>query len=269
MIQDIDNQIDKYVIGKLTESEVTVLEQMIANDPMLQEKVKLARYFSLAAEAAYKNQLREKFKRFEKGELVEEIKDPKLNILLQNQKWYFRIAAGIVLLIGVYWLTQRNAAIEPVSGEQLFASNFEAPAVDAVFFESTTRGDIDTMATFEGKYPDWYQAQLAYKQQKYAEALDHLLKIQSSSLNPDKELPRYKFQLGLLYMLNQQYAAAKPLLSDPNASNATTRQWYLALIALRENAPSEELKQLFGDIANDPMHPMSEKAKDILNQLNQ
>ncbi|MEL7531554.1 MAG: hypothetical protein AAFN10_09615 [Bacteroidota bacterium] len=248
---NLEEQIDAYLNGRLSEADRSAFETQIAQDPQLAEEVALqqeATQLLLAdRQSAFKAQLKE-FAAKSKTAPVIELKDAPV-VALWQRNWV-RIAAAVALLIGLGFILWPKPTV--LSYPQMAEVYFE-PYPDRLQIRS---GDDDSMTLVQ-------QALLAYNQEDYQTVVNTLAELKADD-------PQYL--LGQLYRANaylslKQPAPAIEILEDIYALEQSAiseiTAWYLALAYLQADDASNAKAVLQG-IAKDEASVYRERAQEIL-----
>lgn len=236
--QHIDEQIEAYLLGKLTEDQKRVFLKDVKEDSQLAERLKHhQRIQQVIAEeseiSAFKSVV---------GEVIAENRPRKYRI-------YWRIAA--ILVVGLVLSFIAYTFFKPVSqlsSKELALAYFE-PLPDAW----TARGEVDSLAQ---------QAMRFYQMGEYDLAIPILKQLS------DAGIPLADLYLGIARLGAGDYAAAQTTW-QALAQNETTYPnailWYSALTQLALDdleAALPKLRQLSGGDS-----AFTEKATELLNQL--
>lgn len=250
---NLEEQIDAYLNGRLSEADRSAFETQIAQDPQLAEEVALqqeATQLLLAdRQRAFKAQLKEVAAKSKSAPVLEMKEAPVVSLWQQN---WVRIAAAVALLVGLGFILwpKSTAASYPQMAEAYFE-----PYPDRLQIRS---GDDDSLTLVQ-------EALLAYNQKDYETVVNTLANLQADD-------PQYL--LGQLYRANAYLAMSPPqptpaieilkgvyALEQSAISEITA--WYLALAYLKADDGPNAQKVLQG-IAKDEASVYRERAQEIL-----
>ncbi|MEM6345561.1 MAG: hypothetical protein AAF927_16835 [Bacteroidota bacterium] len=248
---NLEEQIDAYLNGRLSEADRSAFETQIAQDPQLAEEVALqkeATQLLLAdRQRAFKAQLKEVAAKSKTAPVVEMKETPVVSLWQQN---WVRIAAAVVLLIGLGFILWPKSAA--VSYPQMAEAYFE-PYPDRLQIRS---GDDDSLTLVQ-------EALLAYNQKDYDTVVNTLADL-------DENDPQYL--LGRLYRANAYIALKQPapaieilqeIYALEQSAISEITAWYLALAYLQaDDAPNAQT--ILQGIAKDEASVYRERAQEIL-----
>ena len=249
---NLEEQIDAYLNGRLSEADRSAFETQIAQDPQLAEEVALqqeATQLLLAdRQGAFKAQLKEVAAKSKMAPVIEMKEAPVVGLWQQN---WVRIAAAVALLIGLGFILWPKSTA--VSYPQMAVLNFE-PYPDRLQIRS---GDDDSLTLVQ-------EALLAYNQEDYETVVNTL---------PDLQEADPQYLLGRLYLANAYIALKQPtpaieilkeIYALEQSAISEITAWYLALAYLQaDDGPNA--KEVLQGIAKDEASVYRERAQEILN----
>ncbi len=263
---DYSEKIEAWLHGELPANEQSDFEKQIQSDPDLATEVQFQQDLNKALAEREVLQFRnalETARQAYRAENTEGAKvlemRPKESARIFPLRRVLAIAAGLALLVTAgIWFLKKPAAISP---ESIFVANFNPPPTHD--FTAGTRGNGDVSDAVEQLRNEAFDE---YGKKNHAATLALLEKIPAAQLPPDEQ-PLHFYQLGVLYFLTGNDSKANEFLSMENAAEADSREWYKALILLKQNAPRETLKVAFSKMADTNGHAWQEEAKAVLKQL--
>lgn len=240
-------QIERYLNGELSSSEMEAFEQVVLQDPQLAEELQQYVKATASIEALGSQQLYDELRTLGDS-LLEETPVPKVKPIRRVP--YLAIAAAITLLFAIAFLFWPPAS-NSVSPETLFTQNFNylpAPSGN----RSVSQSD-----------ENWALGTKAYIQEDYAGALKYW-----SLSNNESDDPLQYLYLGMVYLKADSISAATENLLKVQSESLyhPEAQWYLALTHLKAgNIP--EAKAALTEIANSQQHYQRDRAEIILSKL--
>lgn len=250
---NLEEKIDAYLNGRLSEADQIAFESEIAQDPQLADEVRLqqeAQQLLLAdRQRAFKTQL-QSIAAQQKPQLTAQLEEAPV-VALWQRNWV-RIAAAVAILIGLSFIFWPSGKAQ--SYPQMADAYFE-PYPDRL----QIRGDDSTDLVQE--------ALLAYNRQDYAEAVRML-----QALQPEDE----HYLLGRLYHANAHLAMKQPapaieILAElhqiKQSAISEITAWYLALAYLQADQAAQA-KVILEEISQDEASIYGERAKEILASWN-
>ena len=268
MTEQLQQQIEAYLQGKLSPQETIAFEAKIKEDKALASEVKLYRQMDdLLGESdvmdfsATLQQVRTSNPAIPNKEAL--IK--KLPARTTNTRRWLSLAAGFALIAILSTLIYNNLA--PISPDTLYSANMEFPT--ALGGGSTLRSidgqDLNTSKSGEIT-ASWQTANAAYQEERYDVALQALTTIET--IDPNFELENrgdYFFKKGLVQLKLEQLAAAissfEAVQEGEYISNA---EWKRALALLKVD--KDKAKLALETIVN-INHPERSTALKILKEL--
>jgi tetratricopeptide (TPR) repeat protein len=252
---DYNSLIDSYLDGELTGSELNDFLKEVERNPALAREVKLhKRVNKFLVDKAEEEDLREHLNDIHKAYLDSGAIDRSNTSSTdkRSKRIYFLIAAGILLLFGVYFISK---LCQP-SNKKIYAEYFQPFKITAV--TRGGRGD-DSITLMKN-------AKAKYENSKYDEAAVLFKKV----LQVDSADPEAYFLLGICYMEMDSMNAASILFQNKvlleSIYNADAG-WYLGLCYVKMNEISKAVEQfqkikVYGDY-------YSKKSEVILKELGQ
>lgn len=155
---------------------------------------------------------------------------------------YTGIAASILLLIGIYLISNRGFKIN--GNIQLALKLYELPDTP-----ESTMGNEDR---------HWSLGREAFGQQKFVQAIDEWKKIEEPG-------PEVNYYLAHCYFNIENYNNAISLFQELSSGTSVysySSDWYLALAYLAADQPDRVHDQLM-KIVNDTTHPYHDDARDL------
>lgn len=257
---DENEQLQAYLEGELSESEVAAFEQLIAEDPDLAERVRLHRRLESAfgdpTELALEEELRAIMEEEgDKGEENDELGriEPLRNKRGKSYRTYLLVAASIALIAVVgFLLTDSGPGIPP--GE-LFAAHYSTYDASK---ELRTDGEIPK-DLLDPAFDHYIAKDYPAAQKDFSDIL---------GLFPGH--PRATFYLGLCQVENQELEEARKsfqaVIDHKQNLYMTQSAWYLGLVCLKlddQGCVREHLEPL---AERDNLY--KEGAEEILDELN-
>lgn len=244
--ENIEIRIQQYLDGELSDEQRLDLEEQIASDSSLQEKLSS---YALLADGIRFNARKENW---EKIQLLEQEAAIDTEIRLdRDYKWYY-VAASICAIVAAAILIYKVIYKQTDLGD-LYAENFSPyPAL----IHAPVRGPENPVTIEEKAYA-------AYSNEAYEEAITGF-----TTMLEEREDPMVNFYLGNAYMASGNYEAAIKSLEKSIETPMvleTQARWYLGLSYLA--AENRELALIqFNELAKGTS-TYSEKAKTILKQF--
>ena len=265
MHPEIIEQIEQYLLGKLSGDELRAFEQRLANEPDIAEEVELQRqvFDALRMEAkavSFRAKLAEIEKRIEAGAEAT-VRNPKF-----RGHWLVMAAGLLLLAIFCWWIWNKNAGQSPTTPQALYAAHFSLPES----ISTAARRDADATATDQQSEADqlwnalWGAMESQYAQKDFAGALASLQQIQALDTAGEYASETF-FYSALLQLKLGQAQMALEAFGKVAVGHSEDRDWYsaLALLALDRN---EEAKTALVNIV-ESKHPRSNEAAVILKKL--
>lgn len=243
--EKLDQQIEGYLNGTLTQSEREAFETMLARDPEIAGKVKDLVAIDEGLKAVGMEEFRQDLKQWE-GEL-KQVHTPAI-----GWKRYIAVAAVVTLIVlpAIYLFT-----IKKPTSEELFLAYYQ-PYEEMV----TTRGNpTDSLGMLLADGVD------AYSRGDYRQCTDLL----ESYLEQRPNAHRVALYLGIAQMEidQQQSAEASFQLAQEDPVFRQQAQWYQALSYLKFNK-SEKARAILQAISENGAHYRHAEAAQLLKELN-
>lgn len=248
---NMEEQIDAYLNGRLSDVDRITFETQIAQDSQLAEEVALqqeATQLLLAdRQRAFKTQLKSVATKTKTATTIDMTNAPVVALWQRN---WVRVAAAVALLIGLGFILWPSTT---VSYPQMAAAYFE-PYPDRLQSRGEDGDDSTTLVQ---------EALQAYNQQDYQAVVNTLAKL-------SPEDPQYL--LGQLYRANAYLAMQEPapaieildkIYALEQSAISEITAWYLGLAYL-QNDQATEAKAVLSGIANDEASVYRERAQEIL-----
>jgi hypothetical protein len=248
--------IERYIEGELQGEELEKLENRIKSDPEFASEVKLHRELD--------EFLRNKFDYIQKREQLEHIYE---EVILKKRKsdiqtvepaktsslkWYYKVAAGIALLIGIAAIL--FFTLRPPKNERLYAQYFKVYDASEI-----VRGDVQP-----GESP-FKTAMDAYTKKDFETSY----KLLDEVCSIDKENSEAFFFKGISAMKIEKFDTAvtsfKVVLSSTSLY-IDAAEWYIALCYLGKNDISNA-KKVFQHIIINPNNFYKDKACSLLKDI--
>jgi tetratricopeptide (TPR) repeat protein len=206
------NQIDKFLIGRLSENERKSFENELINNESLRQQVE----FQKNVNKVIMDDEYHTFNNVVRKVLDNNKQNSKHKLLKAGYK--YAVAACVVLLVGIMFITKQKTTNQVY---EKFYMPYETSSV--------------TRSSVVNNYGELDLALLHYQKGDYQDAFvcfDNYLKK-----NQDSNFAR--FYLGLCYMENNKYHEAESLFAkivlNENSPYVIHSQWYLALSLLKNN----------------------------------
>jgi tetratricopeptide (TPR) repeat protein len=247
--------IERYFDGKLAGEELELFEKKLESDPEFASEVKLHREIN--------DFLRNKFDFIKKREQLEQIYeevilkkkksgDPKIKpIKIFNFKWYYKIAAAVVILIGV--ATILFLMFRPAKNDRLYSQYYKSYEASI-----TVRGGVQHSETLFEK------AMGAYEKNDFKKSYILFDELCCS----DKEYTSAFFFKGVSAMELEKYSDAITsfnLVLGSTSLYIDEAEWYLALCYLKMSEFNKSKELLIKIAACDSYH--KKDATRLLNDL--
>ena len=242
-------RIERYLGNKLSEEERKTFEQDLETDEELATELALEKSLVYVLNEQDVNQLRAQMQ-----SSLKEHQKKKSNFVLFKQRNWIVAAAILVLIIGSLVILKN---IEP-SSEKLFHAYFEVPKaedfMDPALFEDRSVGINTEDALFQ-------EVARHYQNKKYLEALNVLESIIPTSENQ----AFYKYQLGIIYLVNNKEKEAIKALEAGQSWNINGAIWYqsLAYLALNQKEKAKQNLTKLMEINN----PWQKQSQELYKQL--
>lgn len=232
-----------YFSHSLTEEQTVEFNNRLESDAEFKAQFEFENNLKRAIHHEAKTEIKTKLKEFEAT--IKASETPR-----KAAKFYWRVAASIVLLIGASWFGYNT--LFAVDYNDLYASNFETyPNTEFAITRS------DTIDTVERK------AFVSYEAGDYEAAITNFENIKTV----DKKF-YHDFYKAQAYLKTENIESAKTLLKSilsKNQAFSGESQWYLALIALKEKNKIEATTRLRNLIENFDYN--TAKAENLLKAL--
>lgn len=220
--EERSERIEQYLQGQLTPAEATAFEMEMQADPTLAEEVALERdlldYMKETDVRAFRATVQQ----------VRQQKREARIISLAGRRTWALAASILVLIVAGYFVLDRVLAPTP---QELYQAYFETPAAEE-FMDPAIFRSRDGASEKEGLQGLEKMAEL-YRNGQYAEALAAMQAIEPA------ETAAHAYQLGVLYLVNNQPEPALQALETGEAANPDGARWYQALALLKLNRPAE------------------------------
>lgn len=243
------DQIDAYLLDRLSEAQKKEFEAALKSDPELRKKVGELEVLRDGVEALGRENLKKRFTSIE-NQFPTKIKPGDKSF----SRWSTRIAAVILLLlVPGYFIVQSYMEIEP---KEVFATHFQPyPVIE----NGTVRGGDSDRALTDGLR--------AYQRGEYKMAIQEL----STTVGEPEGTPKRKFYLALSYLASGDASQAIPFLEELAETNDFTyreqARWYLGLALLKSNR-LDEARSVFRSLyKTTPDKAVKLKAKRVLRDL--
>lgn len=253
-MNDQQDDIDRYLSGKMEEQEKLAFLLLLDNEPALrQETAKQEKLAELIRLAAFQEELQSIHAEMEAGEHRGTPGTP----LKRISRWWLAAAAILLLILGRYFLILYSNP----PGEKLFAAWYETePGLPTMM--GAGQNDVGLM-----------EAMVDYKTRDYPSAI---LKFRALLPYPRAQSPGLShtdtvafFYLASSYMAAGRYDSSYRMfgkLAGPEDHYSRLAQWYEALTCLRLGR-REEASSFLLKITSDPAHPCHEKAIKLSKEL--
>lgn len=257
----LTDKIEDYLKGRMPEAERLEFEQQIATDTSLADSVRLYQDLigatnepDIQSLRATMSGLADEFLSADRESTTNISQQPMKSIFVRRQFW-LAIAASFALLVAAYYWMQRS----PLSGEDLFAANFEAPD-----YLSTTqnRGSVNVDAVFS-------ETESAYKNKDYNKVIELTSAALATGNLSESDRDDLLRSQGVTYLCLKQGAAAENAFNLMRKPVKKDIAWLMALSLLVQPGKEAAAKTAFEPFANDASSPnRQQKAQAILKELN-
>lgn len=238
--------IDKYLLQQLSPDEQLLWNKLIKEDPEFREEALFHMELQEGVKRAERQSLKERLQQLEKSSTQQQKEQKQAKTL-----WPLlgRIAAVLLVAVGVFYLTQRGP-----SDEALYAHYFQVyPNVVAPIVRDLEDGDLSTQQAFE-----LYEAE---RYEEAAHAFEELYKTQQDPYAP--------FYQGLSYMALGDTERAIEIMEDPHWDIPdrldVPYSWYVALAYLEQGDTQQAQKYL--QVVVDAAGFQSAEAREILEKI--
>ena len=270
--QDIE-QIERYLLGELTDEEETTVEQRINTDPVFADEVSFMRDIINVSRQEGRQDLRENLKKAEQkeaekieGEVNQETetknKQNKSNIINRRNWFYWASALAAAVFIGYFF----GVIIPSGHGKKIYNEHFE-PYPNKVI--PSTRGEEvpENFAHFsQEEYNLVVRAMKHYQRGNYKEASE-LFERHVERNRENAALILYK---GISQLKSGKEEQAEMnfsyLLNLKNVEFQQEAQWYKALTYLKTN-DTEDAWEILRKISETPGHPYKKKAEKVIGEI--
>lgn len=235
---EIQDRIDKYLLGRMTVREREEFEQQMASDKDLADQVELERTI---AEGIFAANLKAEMQTFAQEK---EVNRPGARILpLKNMRW-LAVAASVAILAVFFW--QNNSG-----STQIFDDYYAAdPGLPVTMGQADDKQFAEAMIAY--KESEWDRAQKGFSELC-------LLDVSEAC-----------FYLAQTQIQNLDYSSARKTLesilsSTASISSKNKAEWHLAyvLYQLKDPGYSDYIQK----IASSPQHPFHKRAQEILHKM--
>ena len=268
MDEKLQQQIDDYLDGNLSEPAKTGFEAKLQADKTLANEVNLFRQMDdLLGETDvmdFSNTLDAVMGSEETAEKKETAIIRKMPTKSTNNRRWMSIAAGFALVAVLSALIYTN--ISSISPNTLYANNMEFPAALGGGSGLRSTDVTITNTILDQLNQQWQAANEAYQGNQYAAALAALVEIEK--LDPNfivESRDYYYFKKGLVQLKLEQFEIAIASFEQVTTGDyVTNAQWKRALALLKIDV--ERAKIALEEVVN-AGHLESGKAEEILKQL--
>ena len=269
--QDIE-QIERYLLGELTDEEEKTVEQRIKTDPEFAEQVDFMRDFMSVSEQKGREHLRKNLKKAEQKEAkkieaevnqeTEAKKKQNKSNIINRRNWFYWATAAAAVFIGLY-----VGVIAPSThGNKLYNEYFEPYPNEVIPF---TRGEEvpENFTHFsQEEYNLVARAMKHYQRGDYEEASE----LFEKHVERKKENADLIFYKGIAQLKSGREEQAEMnfsyLLNLKNVEFQQEAQWYKALTYLKMN-DTEDAWEILREISETPGHPYRNKAKKVIGEI--
>lgn len=271
--QDIE-QIERYLLGELTDEEEKTVEQRINTDPEFADEVSFMRDIINVSKQEGRQHLRENLKKAEQKEAekieaevnqeTEAKKKQNKKIIINRRNWFYWATAAAAVFIGLY-----VGVIAPSThGNKLYNEYFEPYPNEVI---PSTRGEEvpENFAHFsQEEYNLVVRAMKHYQRGNYKEASE-LFERHVERNRENAALILYK---GISQLKSGKEEQAEMnfsyLLNLKNVEFQKEAQWYKALTFLKTN-DTEDAWEILRKISETPGHPYRNKAKKVIGEISE
>lgn len=244
------NQIDEYILGKLSPNEVQEFRQQLLIDSNLADEVKKREIILGGLEALGNEKMRDRIKAVRK-EMLEEASNNTLGRERSRSLFIWLSAAAAIFVL--YWAGWHFLNPATINAETIFAETY-SPYLE----DFGSRGSNSTK--------NYLQAVTSYEAKNYADAiplLENILKVEPQ--NSEVELILGDCLLSInkteeaIEHFNAVIARKTSLYNDP-------AQWFLALSYLKQNK-IEACQKTLQTLIQDPQADYYKEAKALLAKI--
>ena len=245
---NIEDLMDKYLLGQLTQKELDMLEHQLSNNPELASQLKQDTDILSGIQSYGNQQLKQKLKTIHKEVILNVKPEAKIRRMGFSR---LVVAASIVILIAAgMWFF-----LNPAQTVDIYAANYEPYSNISL----VNRGEVS---------PTIADAETYYQQGQYAQALPIL---ENELTKPDIEnADQIRLAAGICEMElgNFQNAISyfQPIIEVDNPLIVDQAIWYSALANVKLGNV-EAARSLFEILAGDAGRDYSEEAKVILSSI--
>ncbi|MFP4048299.1 MAG: hypothetical protein ACLFT4_11145 [Bacteroidales bacterium] len=270
--KDIE-QIERYLLGELTEEGKTTLEHRIKNDPEFAQQLNFMRDVMNVSKQKGREQLKQNLKKAEKKEAagIEEKISQSANTKKTHNKthhitlrnWFYWVpAAAAAIFIGLY-----VGVIGPSGqGKKLYNEYFEPYPNEVIPFARGENVPEKFKHFSQKEYNFIVRAIKHYERGNYKEASD-LFKQHVERKEVNAELI---FYMGISQLKSGEEQQAQENLSYvlnlDEMEFQQEAQWYMALTYLKIN-DIESARQILKEISETSGHPYKNKAQNVIGEI--
>lgn len=237
---NLNNNLDLYLSGKLSDAERDAFEKQLDMDKALQQELEIALKARAVLFARGKKEQKEAFAiRFQEIDAAKKARTRRL---------YMYAAAAVVslLLLFTFFLQESSK-----SNEQLFAQYYKAPLASSI-------RDLDSISPFKS-------ANIAFQQKQYKEASTLYLQSLSDSAFQKREEALFYAAISFLELKEPQ--KTQTYLAQLNSEEyLEMKNWYSALTYLQLDNSTKATEILEG--IRDRKEHYAEQAGELLKELN-
>jgi tetratricopeptide (TPR) repeat protein len=235
-------QIELYLLGKLSGPDLLAFEQRLANEPDFEKEVSLQREVFYAIRLEGKA---DSFRRQLEGIEKKMAPDVPVRRIVPIRRW-LALAAGLALLfVAGWWFSNKQTTAEPMTSKALFAAHFLPPES----ISTAAMRDADTTENTQLSESDqqwntlWENMERLYALREFEGALASLKQIQA--LDPAGEYASETFYYsGLMHLQMGQVQLALEAFEKVSVGHIEDKTWYSALAFLALNRPEDAKKLL-------------------------
>lgn len=225
--EERSERIEQYLQGRLTPAEAVAFESEMQTDPTLAEEVALERDL-----LEFMGETDVKSFRATVDKVHQQKREARIIPLAGRRTW--ALAASVLVLVATgYFVLDRVLAPSP---QNLYHAYFETPAAEefmdpAIFRSRDGASEKQDLRGLE-------KVATLYRNGQYAEALAAMQAVEPA------DAAAHAYQLGVLYLVNDQPEAALQELTPGEAANPDGARWYRALALLQLDRPAEAREPL-------------------------
>lgn len=269
--ENILTNIHRYLLGDMDENERHRFEEASSNNESIQSQIKMEQKFlntlELTADAELRKSIATVHQKMKSSGILEQSSNEGAKIVqLKERKasrMLYAVAATLAIVVAA-WFVTNNSTVD-INNNNLFA-DYYSPEQTVTNIYLSNNGVAGLTGT-----PENLEDRLAIAIDQYANGSYELALRQLRAINtafPADKTSQFYLALSHLQLGNAGEATALlTALDHPEADFNQTANWYLALSLLKETKV-KDAQNILNDITRNPNHRYSQKAKDLLKDMN-